>query len=259
MTNKILIVDDDEGIRDLLRGFLDLKGYQTCAASNGVEGLRQLYEQQPDLVVTDCFMPEMDGREFCQLVHQAADVPVLMISGMGQAEVSDAKVLPLSTGVSAYMTKPFQMDKFLDTVRTLLSRMSPSENPSADEDARSSISVLVVDDQPAIRDLLTECLHMLGYKAHTASSGAEGLHKLYKQRPDLVVTDYLMPGMDGYEFSRLVRYACNVPIMMLTCLSDKEGSADEPGLVDTCIGKPISIYEFGAQVEELLHRHTKAA
>lgn len=115
-------------------------------------------------------------------------------------------------------------------------------------------SVLVIDDQPTIQNLLNELLRSEGYETSIASDGAEGLRMMYDTRPDLVITDLFMPVMDGYEFVRSARQICNVPIMMLTGLG--WGCADRSRLhqVDEYLEKPIEVDEFNSRVRALIAR-----
>ncbi len=93
-------------------------------------------------------------------------------------------------------------------------------------------TVLIVDDQPVMLDMLKECLESMGYETCVASNANEGLRRLYERRPDLVITDLWMPGIDGFEFSRIIRYTCDVPIMMLTALGQAEDRDYDLNLVD---------------------------
>ena len=79
MADVALIVDDEEIIRDLLEAFLETEGYETYTASSGTEGLRQVYDRRPDVVISDVVMPEMDGYEFCFLARETFDTPLLMV------------------------------------------------------------------------------------------------------------------------------------------------------------------------------------
>jgi CheY-like chemotaxis protein len=115
-----------------------------------------------------------------------------------------------------------------------------------------SKKVLVVDDQELVREVLAECLELGGYEPYLASNGDEGLRQLYEHQPDLVITDMRMPGMDGYEFSRLVRDACDAPIIMLTGLAEVAPDVPSLNLVDAFIAKPIKIHDLLAQVAALL-------
>ena len=95
-------------------------------------------------------------------------------------------------------------------------------------------SVLIVDDEEIIRALLSDWLELAGYETHAASDGFEGLRLLGEHRPNLVISDIMMPEMDGYEFCRLVRKSTNVPIMMITGIAgdDKEEVRRELGIND---------------------------
>lgn len=119
MAATVLIVDDEPGIVDLLTAWMELAGYEACTASNGYEGLRQLYQHRPDLVISDVMMPGMDGYEFCHLVRQACDVSIMLITGVEQEE---DKVKRLSRDIDSYMMKPFRMQEFLSQVEALLQR-----------------------------------------------------------------------------------------------------------------------------------------
>ena len=111
--------------------------------------------------------------------------------------------------------------------------------------------ILVVDDESMFLQVITECLELGGYESCTASGGEEGLRQLYEQRPDLVITDMRMPGMDGYEFARRVRQTCDVPIIMLTgaglTLKDMP-----KGLFQGFIAKPVQMLHLLTQVEMVL-------
>ncbi|MCH7745698.1 MAG: response regulator [Chloroflexi bacterium] len=112
--------------------------------------------------------------------------------------------------------------------------------------------VLVVDDQELVREVLADCLELGGYEPCLASNGDEGLRQLHEHQPDLVITDMRMPGMDGYEFCRLIRNASSVPIIMLTGLAGAAPDAPSLNLVDAFIAKPVKLQELLAQVGALL-------
>ncbi len=117
-------------------------------------------------------------------------------------------------------------------------------------------TVLIVDDQPVMLDMLKECLESMGYETCVASDANEGLRRLYERQPDLVITDLWMPGMDGFEFSKIIRYACDVPIMMLTAVGQAEDHDHELNLVDDYVEKPVAIEELEDRIRVLLHGKT---
>lgn len=136
MANKVLVVDDEEGIRDLVSAFLEAGGYEARAASNGYDGLLQLHEWQPDLVVSDLIMPKMDGYTFCHMVRQSSDVPIIVITGMGGESENIRKLNPT---IDDCMTKPFSMDQFLNRVAAVLLRRATGSAPTGAQSIKKSI------------------------------------------------------------------------------------------------------------------------
>ena len=121
---RILVVDDDPEIISLLKRGLSYEGYAVEAASNGAEALAKAREKEPDLVVLDVMMPEMDGVEVARRLRQAGDVPILMLTARGT--VAD-RVAGLDGGADDYLVKPFALDELLARVRALLRRRQPRE------------------------------------------------------------------------------------------------------------------------------------
>ena len=120
----ILIVDDEPGLRELVRINLEHEGYGVLQAENGMAGLSAVQEQRPDLVIMDVMMPEMDGWEACKKLREFSQVPVLMLTAKVQ---SQDIVTGLESGADDYLIKPFNMDELMARVRALLRRV-PSPN-----------------------------------------------------------------------------------------------------------------------------------
>lgn len=119
MTAKVLVTEDDASLRDVLQLALQEAGYQVQTAANGLEGLRRMYRWQPDLVILDVMMPQMDGWEACQRIREISDVPVLMLT----AKTGEANELKgLREGADHYMTKPFLVSVLVARVEALLRR-----------------------------------------------------------------------------------------------------------------------------------------
>jgi len=124
MTSKVLVVDDAEESTWLLQKILTDDGYQVEIAHNGLEGLRQAYAFQPDLVLLDVMMPEMDGWSMLRRLREFSDVPVVMLTAVGE-EVD--KVRGLDLGADDYLTKPFGIEELKARIRAMLRRASPPE------------------------------------------------------------------------------------------------------------------------------------
>ena len=121
---RILIVDDEPGLRELVRIKLEHEGFRVVQAGNGIEGLELVREEHPDLVILDVMMPEMDGWEMCRKLREFSQLPVLMLTAKVQ---SKDIVTGLESGADDYLLKPFNMDELIARVRALLRRV-PSPN-----------------------------------------------------------------------------------------------------------------------------------
>ncbi len=116
---RILVVDDDPDIRDLLRTMLERAGYMVDSANDGKAALRQFYATTPDLVILDVTMPELDGWGTLERIRDLSDVPVLMLTALA-AELE--KVRGLAAGADDYVAKPFGRQELLARVQALLRR-----------------------------------------------------------------------------------------------------------------------------------------
>jgi two-component system response regulator MprA len=119
MKERILIVEDDRRIRDMLRRGLIFEGYAIETADDGEEALRKVREEMPDAVILDLMLPGIDGLEVCRRLRSATDVPIVMLTA--RDAVSD-RVTGLDAGADDYMVKPFAFDELLARLRALFRR-----------------------------------------------------------------------------------------------------------------------------------------
>jgi CheY-like chemotaxis protein len=123
---KILIVDDEKVVRDLLERTLKTQGYEVSFAKDGLEGLERTKQLLPELIVLDIRMPEINGLSLCHILKndvKTRHIPILIISGEGKlGVVEDA----LKEGADGYLTKPFDISRMLEKVDTLLNRNQTS-------------------------------------------------------------------------------------------------------------------------------------
>ena len=122
---KILIVDDDKNISELLRLYLDKEGYETVCAFDGEEALAVFNEEHPNLILLDIMLPKIDGRQVCREIRKVSDTPIIMLTAKG--ETFD-KVLGLNLGADDYITKPFDSKEVVARVKAVLRRFHPAEN-----------------------------------------------------------------------------------------------------------------------------------
>ncbi|MFD0697514.1 response regulator transcription factor [Paenibacillus sp. GCM10027628] len=120
MREQILVIDDDEKITSMLRRGLAFEGYSVATAGNGSEGLKQMLISEPDLLILDVMMPQIDGWEVVRRVRESgSEVPILMLTA--KDEISD-RVKGLDLGADDYLVKPFALEELLARVRVLLRR-----------------------------------------------------------------------------------------------------------------------------------------
>ena len=112
-------------------------------------------------------------------------------------------------------------------------------------------NVLVVDDHPEIRDLMVEILEKRGYQVSTASDGHDALTQFVLDRPDLVITDLTMPGLDGYQLCRLIRGISSVPVLVISGQTGVEETAYQMG-ANAFVSKPFDLEDLWAEIGELL-------
>ena len=121
---KILVIDDEAGLRELVRINLEHDGYAVIQAGDALAGLEMVQTQHPDMVILDIMMPDMDGLEACRRLREFSSIPVLMLTARVQ---SKDVVTGLDSGADDYMLKPFNMEELSARVRALLRRV-PSPN-----------------------------------------------------------------------------------------------------------------------------------
>ena len=135
MCAKILVIDDDATLSELVSYILKAEGYATVIANDGKEGLAKFAAEKPDLVLLDVTMPKMDGFEVCQRIRQSADTPIIMLTAQGNEE---HMVRGLDLGADDYVVKPFLLKPFMARVRANLRRagaplMAPDKVTYRDE------------------------------------------------------------------------------------------------------------------------------
>ncbi len=125
---NILVVDDEPQITRVLKTTLSSHGYSVRAASDGDEALQVMKEWNPDLVITDLRMPNMDGLDLCRHVRKKSRVPIIVLSVKGEERI---KVEALDAGADDYVTKPFNINELLARVRAALRRAAAPEQPDS--------------------------------------------------------------------------------------------------------------------------------
>ena len=138
MSTKVLVVDDEPTIREVVVTYLQREGYDTLEAADGVRAREILEQHEPSLVVLDLMLPGTDGLELCRWIRTRSDLPVIMLTARG--EEAD-RIVGLELGADDYVTKPFSPRELVARVRTVLRRVEPS----ARTNERIALEDLVID------------------------------------------------------------------------------------------------------------------
>ena len=203
----VLVVEDDPAAAELLTRQLGNAGYRTEVAKSGAEALALARELKPAAITLDIIMPELDGWEvITRLKSDAATshIPVVVVS------VVDNPELGIALGAIDYFVKPVNAS-------ALVERLDRFDAPRAPGNRK--VRVLVVDDEPANRTLLTEALEPAGFTVMTASGGRDAIKIAKRSKPDLVLLDLLMPDVNGFDVVEALRAddkTRDTPIMVLT-------------------------------------------
>lgn len=124
MAQKILIVEDEKELADILGAYLEVEGFETIVSQDGQEGLKAFYEKEPSLVLLDIMLPKVDGIHVCKEIREKSEVPIIMISAKsGEMD----KVIALGIGADDYVTKPFSPLELVARVKAQLRRYEKSK------------------------------------------------------------------------------------------------------------------------------------
>jgi len=229
----VLVIDDDPQARDLLRRTLTKEGYRVITAADGDEGLELAEQHRPMAITLDVMMPGKDGWSVLRELKandELAGIPVIL------STMVDDRGLGYTLGAAEYLTKPLDRGKLI----AILGKYQCNDPPCP---------VLVVEDDPQIRELQRRALEAEGWKVIEAENGEEGIRAMESTRPELVMLDLMMPVMDGFDFVLEMRARPewrDIPIIVVTA---KDLSREEREVLS---GGVEAIFEKGGMSNEQL-------
>ncbi|MCP5366634.1 MAG: response regulator [Hyphomicrobiales bacterium] len=186
---KVLVVDDDPMVLDMMQRNLERTGYRVILASHGEEALQKARDEAPDVITLDVLMPGKDGWSVLTELKNSPElshIPVIMCTILDDARRGFA------LGASEYLVKPVDRRRLIDGLERFRHK-------------GESDTVLVVDDTTTNRELIAVTLSGAGWRVLEADSGRVALEMLSEHQPDVVILDLIMPEMDGFEVIERMR------------------------------------------------------
>lgn len=232
-TGLVLVIDDDESVRDLTSRFLTRKGFRVATAADGHEGLRLARELHPAAITLDVLMPQLDGWTVLAAIKgdpELADIPVILMT------IIDDRTRGYALGATEYLIKPVNREKLTAALRSAC--------------GTAGRRVLVIDDDEAMRSGVCQSLRRDGWEVDEAANGRLGLDRLAASRPDVIMLDLMMPEMDGFEFLVGMRGKPewrDIPVLVVTA---KDLTADERARLNGHVERVMA--KGSAELTELL-------
>ena len=229
----ILVIDDDQTVREVMERFLAREGFAVVTASGGVEGLKLAREVHPAAITLDVMMPDVDGWTVLAAIKgdpELADIPVILIS------ILDEKNRGYALGATDYMVKPVNREQLSGALRNICGAVGRH--------------VLLVDDDDMMRRGMRQALEKDGWEVVEAENGRVALDRLDEKRPDIIMLDLMMPVMDGFAFLIEMRREAEwreIPVLVVTA---KDLTTEERGRLNGEVENVLQ--KGGAEIETLL-------
>ena len=241
---RILVVDDEPDIADLMRMYLERSGYQVLIAHNAADAFNVAQVERVDLITLDVLLPDVDGftlLEWLKNEPKTKDIPVVLISIL--ADDGHGEML----GAVDYLIKPVSEELVLEHLQRILGDSAEDRGPRL---------VLVADDELDIRELVSAQLSHAGYQVICATNGVEAVEMARREHPQVVLLDIKMPVMDGITALRMLRSekaTRDLPVVMMTAspgLYEASKSVTQLLGVSALLRKPFSVEELATAISK---------
>lgn len=226
---NVLIIDDDPILRKIVSTALGNKGYKTYTSEDTECGSTVLHANPIDIVLCDIMLKGEDGFEFCKKVRNENKYKTLPFIFISSKDSIQDKEYALSLGADDFITKPVNTDELYIKMEALFKRLEIYKIYGVREKIEEKVEerapmVLLVDDDIFIKKVLEYGFKEAGLECITAESSLEGLEKAKTYKPDIILSDLMMPEVDGFEFRKLTLKEPalrDIPFIFLTSVSDE--------------------------------------
>ncbi len=240
---KILVIDDDITIRKIFSHNLNKNNYLTIEAENASSAFASLKDNKIDLVLCDVSMEDMDGFEFCKRVRENENYRVLPFVFVTAKNSIEDKSKAMEAGGDDIITKPFDVNDLILKVQSLIRRAEIYKVYGAKKNLEQSFAettskILLVDDDLSLAKLFQYNLKKAGFECEVADGAEKGLKLAKKNMPDIIISDIMMPQVDGFQFRRMLMAdpeLKSVPFVFLTSKSEED---------DILVGYDLGITDY---------------
>jgi DNA-binding response OmpR family regulator len=283
MMKKILIMEDEKILQDLLKKKLEKEGYNVLAVDDGEEGLKVIGDYMPNLLLLDIMMPKVDGFEVLEKIKKdeiLSSIPVIIISNSGQPVEIDRAI---NLGIVDYIVKvDFDPAEVIEKVQKFFANSNYAQTEKNSdvtdvnkeeeeeeevveeeivekEENKTGVRVLLVEDDDFLRKICRTKMEREGFNVSVAVNGKEALKKIIDGDPQIVLLDIILPAMDGFEVLKCVKKdpsKSSIPIIMLTNLGQESEvkKGFELGAEDYIVKAHLTIGEIIEKVREILKK-----
>jgi two-component system, OmpR family, KDP operon response regulator KdpE len=194
---RVLVVEDDPNIVDLIRSNLAVRGFDTVVSTDGLRALRLLETESPDMVLLDLMLPEVDGFDLCRQIRERSSVAIIVVSARGGER---DKVTALNVGADDYMTKPFSIEELLARINATLRRT----RPAAAQPAEQSPEIITVAE--LVIDLTSQQVTRAGQPVHLTPTEFALLRELALNKGKLLSHAHLLRRVWGRGYETETEY-----------------------------------------------------
>jgi sigma-B regulation protein RsbU (phosphoserine phosphatase) len=260
----ILVIDDDVVIRKLLKHHLDKNNYKVIEAAGPGEGMEHLSSNSVDLVLCDVTMDGMDGFTFCRKVRENENYRAIPFVFVTAKNTMEDKSMALEAGGDDIITKPFDVNDLLIKVKALIKRTAIYKVYGIKKNLQQSFSstsnkILLVDDDQSLIRIFEYNLNKAGFECVKAESADEAFKIMETYTPDLIISDIMMPGTDGYRFRKQLlenEKLRPIPFIFLTAKGEEDDILEgyELGITDYVVktaGPKVVVAKVNAILKSL--------
>jgi CheY-like chemotaxis protein len=239
----VLVVEDDMHIATVLQTYLEADGYRVELAGDGHEAIQAARTLMPFAITLDISLPKLDGWSVLNALKRepsTAQIPVVVVS------IVDNRDFGLVLGATDYLVKPIDHERLRSVLHGLDSLKKAGDG-----------TVLVVDDDPALRDVLSSLLAEDGWRVTTASDGEAALSAIEHERPTAMVLDLMMPRVDGFEVLRTLRArpaTRDLPVIVVTAkdLTEEDRQRLAQSAERVIVKQALRVDELRSEIRGLL-------